>query len=537
MPSCFYREIALNQRSKTTSYNDIPYESFPFQQTHPDRLATIAKLFGLQSPNVETCKVLEIGCASGNNLIPMAEYLPKANFLGIDLSANQIDEGNKLLKVLNLPNIELRCQDILDFNEETKFDFIIVHGIYSWVPAPVQEKILAISKKNLSPDGVAYISYNVLPGWHMRGMIRDMMLYHSGKFPDNESKIKQAKALLEFLSKSVQGDKNPYGMFLQSELEILKKQNDGYFFHEFLEENNFPVYFHEFSSASNRHGLKYIGDSDVRTMSTRDLTPEAQQLLTKTPSMIETEQYMDFLRNRMFRTSLIVHDNKNPIYNLNSAAIVNFNVISTLTPAEQNMDLHSANPAQFITHDGATIGTTEPLIKAALLCLFESSPNSMNTAEIIEGAFKRLGSKPPIDTEVIAKLTAQIGQTLITAYTSLPAGSLELTTRPINRSSLISSKPRAFKLAQIQAGTIGMVTNPRHQMIRLGDFEKVLLPMLDGKTTITEIINNFIDLVNKNKIVVKDNGIQAEATRAGEIVHQQVENALQTLAKNGMLVD
>ena len=527
----------MNQTSKTTSYNDIPYESFPFQQTHPDRLATIARLFGLQSPNVETCKVLEIGCASGNNLVPMAECLPKANFLGIDLSANQIDEGNKLLKALALTNIEFRCQDILDFNEETKFDFIIVHGIYSWVPAPVQEKILAISKKNLSPDGVAYISYNVLPGWHMRGMIRDMMLYHSSKFPDNASKISQAKGLLEFLSKSVQGDKNPYGIFLQSELELLKKQNDGYFFHEFLEENNFPVYFHEFSSAANRHGLKYLGDSDVRTMSTRDLTPEAQQLLTKTPSMIETEQYMDFLRNRMFRTSLIVHDNKNPVYNLNSAAIVNFNVISNLTPAEQNMDLHSANLANFITHDGTTIGTTEPLMKAALLCLFESTPNSMTTAEIIEGACKKLGSKPPVAAEEIAQVTAHIGQTLITAYTSLPAGSLELTTRPIKTFSLISSKPKAFRLAQIQAITLGMVTNPRHQMIRLGDFEKVLLPMLDGKTTILEIINKFKNLVNENKIVVKDNGAQADATRVGEIIQHQVENALKTLAKNGMLVD
>jgi len=537
MPSCFYREIALTQTLQSTSYNEIPYESFPFQQTHPDRLATIAKLFGLQSPDVETCKVLEIGCASGNNLIPMAEYLPKANFLGIDLSANQIDEGNKLLKNLGLPNIELRCQNILDFNEETKFDFIIVHGIYSWVPAPVQEKILTISKKNLSPDGVAYISYNVLPGWHMRGMIRDMMLYHSGKFPDNESKIKQAKGLLEFLSKSVQGDKNPYGLFLKSELEILKKQNDGYFFHEFLEENNFPVYFHEFSSATNRHGLKYLGDTDVRTMSTRDLTPEAQQLLTKTPSMIETEQYMDFLRNRMFRTSLIVHDNKNPVYNLNSAAIVNFNVTSTLTPAEPNMDLHSTKPGQFTAHDGTTIGTTEPLMKAALLCLYESSPNSMTVGEIIEGACKKLGSKPPVAADEIAKVTAQIGQTFITAYTSLPVGSLELTTRPIKRSLLISSKPRAFKLAQIQAGMIGMVTNPRHQMIRLGDFVKVLLPMLDGKTTIAEINKNFKDLVNTNKIVVKDSGIQTDGTRVGEIIQQQVENALNTLAKNGMLVD
>ena len=527
----------MSQTSKTTSYNDIPYESFPFQQTHPDRLATIARLFGLQSPNVETCKVLEIGCASGNNLLPMAEYLPNASFLGIDLSINQIAEGNKLLKTLELSNIELRCQDVLDFNEETKFDFIIVHGIYSWVPAPVQEKILAISKKNLSPDGVAYISYNVLPGWRMRGMIRDMMLYHASKFPDNASKIQQAKSLLEFLSKSVQGDQNPYGIFLKSELELLRKQNDSYFFHEFLEENNFPVYFHEFSAAVNRNGLKYLGDSDVRTMSTRDLTSEAQQLLTTTPSMIETEQYMDFLRNRMFRTSLIVHDDKNPVYNLNGADIVKFHVTSNLTPAEQNMDLHSSNPGQFTAHDGTTIvGTSEPLMKAALVYLYESSPNSMTTGEIIAGARKKLGLKPPLAAEEAAKVTAQLGLTLITAYTSLSAGSLELTTRPINKSCLVSSKPRVSKLAQIQAVTMGMITNPRHQMTKLGDFEKVLLPMLDGKTDVSEITNNFKDMVNTNKIVVKDGGTQADATRVGEIIQMQVENALKMLTKNGMLV-
>jgi len=118
----------------------------------------------------------------------------------------------------------------------------------------------------------------------------------------------------------------------------------------------------------------------------------------------------------------------------------------------------------------------------------------------------------------------------------LPVGSLELTTRPINRSCLVSSKPRAFKLAQIQAVTMGMITNARHQMIKLGDFEKVLLPMLDGKTDVSEIISTFKDMVNTNKIMVKDGGTQADATRVGEIIQMQVENALKTLTKSGMLV-
>jgi len=207
-----------------------------------------------------------------------------------------------------------------------------------------------------------------------------------------------------------------------------------------------------------------------------------------------------------------------------------------LAPREQNMDLHSSNPGQFIAHDGTAIGTSEPLIKAALVYLYDSSPNSMTAGEIIAGAFKKLGLNPPLAAEEIAKVTAQIGQTLITAYTSLPVGSLELTTRPINKSCLVSSKPRAFKLAQIQAVSMGAATNPRHQMIRLGDFEKHILPMLDGKTDVSEIISAFKDMVNTNKIIVKDGGMQADATRVGEIIQLQVENALKTLTKSGMLV-
>ena len=160
----------------------------------------------------------------------------------------------------------------------------------------------------------------------------------------------------------------------------------------------------------------------------------------------------------------------------------------------------------------------------------------MTAGEIIAGACKKLGLNPPLAAEEIAKVTAQIGQTLITAYTSLPVGSLELTTRPIKRSCFVSSKPKTLKLAQIQAVTMGAVTNPRHQMIKLGDFEKHLFPMLDGKTDVSEIISAFKDMVNTNKIGMKEKGVQLDASRAGEIITEQVNNTLKAFAKNGMLV-
>src|SRR5262249_13699905 len=152
-------------------------------QTHPDRLATVATLFGMRPAAVDCCRVLELGCAAGGNLIPMAQALPGSSFLGIDLSARQVAEGAKVVAALGLTNVALRRQRILDVDESWgTFDYILCHGVSSWVPAPVQDRILHICSANLAPAGVAYVSYNTYPGWHLSGMIRDMMCYHARRY-------------------------------------------------------------------------------------------------------------------------------------------------------------------------------------------------------------------------------------------------------------------------------------------------------------------------------------------------------------------
>jgi len=169
------------ENEKTFSYDNVPYDSHPFPQSHPDRLATIATLFGMKPKSIENCRVLELACASGGNIIPLAQSLPKAHFVGIDLSKRQIEDGQKVVKSLGLKNIELKHVDLKDLDDSFgKFDYIVALGLYSWVQGDVQEKILEVAEKFLSPDGVAYISYNTYPGCHFRGMIRDMMLYHAG---------------------------------------------------------------------------------------------------------------------------------------------------------------------------------------------------------------------------------------------------------------------------------------------------------------------------------------------------------------------
>jgi len=190
--------------ARRTSYDDFPYQSVPLRQTHPDHLATVASLFGFDAPDASRARVLEIGCASGGNLIPLAASYPQASFVGIDLSAVQIAQGATEIGALGLTNIRLLSMDVMAFGgAEGAFDYIIAHGIYSWVPAAVQDKILAVCATQLADNGIALVSYNVLPGWRMLGIVREAMLYQTRGVADPPARVAQARATLDFLAHAV----------------------------------------------------------------------------------------------------------------------------------------------------------------------------------------------------------------------------------------------------------------------------------------------------------------------------------------------
>ena len=315
------------------SYDEMPYMNRAFPQTHPDRLATLAKLFGISTADIGTCRVLELGSASGDNLIPMALGLPDAQFVGLDYSQRQTEQGQALVKALDLRNIELRHADIAEVDGSYgQFDYIIAHGIYSWVPPAMREKLLAICHRNLAPRGIAYVSYNTLPGWHMRGMVREMMLYHSGPLPDAGAKVSQSRALLEFLAQNVPAE-TPYGMFLRQELEVIRREPDAYVFHEHLEEMNEPVYFNQFAAAAGRHGLQYLAEANFSTMLISNFKPHVGETLRRiAPDVVRMEQYIDFLRNRTFRQTLLIHEGVAINRNLDAQVLKGLYVASPARP-------------------------------------------------------------------------------------------------------------------------------------------------------------------------------------------------------------
>ena len=129
-------------------YEALPYSSEAYPGSHPMRTSAVARLFGMTPPPVETARVLELGCASGGNLIPMALSLPDAEFVGVDISPRQVEMAGARIERLGLKNARVACLDILDFDEDQgDFDYIIAHGVYSWVPQDVRDKTLRICRE------------------------------------------------------------------------------------------------------------------------------------------------------------------------------------------------------------------------------------------------------------------------------------------------------------------------------------------------------------------------------------------------------
>jgi methyltransferase-like protein/SAM-dependent methyltransferase len=471
------------------SYNEVPYPSFAYSYTHPDTMATIARLMGLNPPAVETASVLELGSAAGGNIIPMAVALPRARFLGIDLSDRQISEGQAQIAALGLANIDLRAMDILDVTPETgSFDYIIVHGIYSWVPQPVREKILEICRQNLTPNGVAYISYNAFPGWHMLGAIRQMMLWHTRDVEDPQARASRARHLVDFLSESVPAEGNTpgslftaYSHFLKSELKRLKDNGDSYVLHDELEEVNQPFYFHEFSAAAASHGLEYLSEADFASVFPTHFPPSVREGLQELAGdVLEMEQYMDFLRLRTFRRTLLVHDGLLTKRSIKPEPVRSLYVASLAEPVAKEPDIKSITVEQFKGISEATLSTDHPASKAAMIVLARAWPKYIAFPDLLDQAYDVLDLPQSVRKERAAQDAQVLSANLLRSY-SYSERLVELHTVPLHIVTAVSQYPLASPWARLQAESCDAVTNLRHERVEVDGLTRFVLRLLDGR--------------------------------------------------------
>ena len=462
------------------SYDAFPYRSLPFAQSHPDRLATLATLFGAVPAPLARCRVLEIGCASGGNIIPIAATLPGSRCVGVDFSEGQIAEGRADIAALGLKNIDLVHADLRSFDGGgEQFDYIVAHGVLSWVPRDVQERVFEVCARMLAPQGVAYISYNALPGWQTRGAIRDAMRYHANRFAEPATRVLQARAVLDFLAESMQSDKSGYGSGLRDEAARLRQQPDFYIFHEHLEEVNQAFYFHEFMERATAHGLRYLGESEIKLMLTHDLAPNVVAMLSRVaPDLLQREQFLDFLRNQMFRQTLLVREATTLNRTLSPERVLSLHVATKAT-ARPVPDASPDAAMEFHSTHGSALKTRRALTKAAMSLLIESSPLAIAFDSLCTAAAHRAGMR-----EVPADERMGLASDLLQAYA---VGVVELRASASPFVIEAGDKPAATALARLQAARGAQVTNLRHEWMTLDDTSRKAIAWLDGAHTRDDI--------------------------------------------------
>lgn len=467
-----------------TSYDQIPYTSFPIFHSHPRNLAAVASLFGLQVAPVHRARVLEIGCSTGGNLIPLACQYPNSTFVGIDASSRQIAMAQREVEALELENVLFHTCDILDYsNTQGPFDYIICHGVYSWVAPKVQDRILSLCRENLAPTGVCYISYNTYPGWFLRQGIREMMRYHAGTFNSETEKIEQSRALLSFLSRASRNESSTYQRLLTDELEVIGACDDSYLYHEHLEACNEPLYFHEFISRSQSHGLRFLGEAQVSSMFPNEFNEDVQRTLHGIANdLIQFEQYLDFLRNRRFRQSLLVQKESQPKRSLDPESVLGLQISSELKKSSCPDQPGPQQEVAFEHANGKILRVTKGLVSDAFETLSSIWPQEIALEDLWESALKT--SDLSVNTAQVSK--SEFAIAILNCYSQ---GLVELFARSKKTIEVNSrtNTPRTTCWIQRQALMGLIVTNLRHQSVRIGPFERELLQLVDGESSLSEL--------------------------------------------------
>ena len=435
----------------TTSYDEIAYPCKPKPQAHPDRLATLATLQGLTPAPVDACRVLEIGCNDGSNLIPMAFSEPRSRFTGIDLAQTAIAAAGAFAAQLKLANIEFEHADVVEWDAAGReFDYVIVHGIYSWVPPAAREAILAICASRLSPNGVAYISYNALPGCHFRRYVWDLVRFHTRGIAEPERKIEEARAIARQMIGRL-GDA-PHQVVLKEEFETLLGADESVLFHDDLAGVNTPFHLGEFVEAAARHGLQYLGDAEYA----RDVVREP---ILGNGDWLAEREYADYAVGRRFRSSLLCRREVALNRIIGRDRLEGLLAASPVEPEPEQPD----GTQKFTVATDKTLSTNHPFAKRVLCELAARWPACVPAASFVGS-----GDQAGADVDMLLRL-----------YESK---SIELRASMPRLVASVSERPEASALARLQLARGGTtVTNQRHTAVELTDeLSRRLVVLMDG---------------------------------------------------------
>jgi len=509
------------------AYEDFQYENLAFRNTHPDWLGTVGRLFGMQPAPADACRVLELGCGPGGNLVPLAELLPGSEFVGVDLSSSQIARGRADAAAVGATNVRFEAMDIRDVPDWGPFDFVLCHGVFSWVPDEVRRRILTISSEQLSPQGIAYVSYNTLPGWHARGMLRAILRRVVPQGPPPEM-ARTARTFLHIL-RTQTPERLPLGEWLRGELSLLDQLSDRYLYFEYLVEENVPLYFDEFLQLATDAGLQHLGDADVSSMLPSQLGEEGERFVDSiTRTQLEQEQLLDYLTIRLFRRTLLCRSDVALDREIDHRVLADGWIGADLTvdPEATEAQLLSDDEVTFTDGEGLRISSDDRVSKALLTALAAAGPGGITTSDAVAQVARLTGRD---DLGALSdEVTARAMRILVQGR--LDAGRWQ---RPVVGTP--PERPSTTRLVRHQVGSgLASVVNARQEHRSVDALDRVLLGAMDGSRDLAGL--------SQAVLAARDAGMLALETNDGPaddpaVLTTLVTDRVTALAASGLVID
>jgi len=430
----------------------------------------VGRLFGLRPAPAADCRVLELGCGDGANVLSMAQTLPRASFVGVDASTAAIARGGELAAAAGLANIELRVAQLQALPEDLGgFDYIVSHGVYSWISPQAREALLRCCRERLGAQGIAYVSYNAYPGSHLRDMTREILHYHVRDIADPDERLAQAQRLMRTIVAI--DEPSLYARALREQLERLLNYSDALLFHDDLAEISTPFYFHEFTEHAAAHGLQFLSEAELSDSRMEGVPASAGELFEAiADDPLAREQYMDFFKNRTFRRTLLCHGEVRVQRAIEDVEIERFVISSPARLAPQDQ---LGEQETFVTPEGHSVATAEELVLAALHELAGCWPAALRFPVLLE---RSVSAGDGVGAEIAA---ARLRAIVLEAYI---ARVVHLHSTPPPLSAAAGERPLASPLARAQcAAGLPAVSSLLHCNARLeGELEPRLLALLDG---------------------------------------------------------
>ena len=286
-----------------------PYCAFPISWTAPEKLALASLLHGGPRLPLDHYRVLELGCANGANLLPMAWYRRHGEFTGLDGSALQIALATDSRDKLGLTNLRFVHGDFLSAinHLDGPFDIIMAHGVFSWVADDARDAMLTMCSSLLAPNGLLYLNYNAKPGWTVRGMVRDFLMQQTVHASSLKERAEMCQAVAAKVIAPLQAEEHSYSRLMGNEFQIVIKQNPAYIAHEYLSPENNAYWRNEFFSLLQDFDFAYVADADFNCISNR-ITMDYANLLQEAGLADSTAgDSADLICYRQMQSPILTH--------------------------------------------------------------------------------------------------------------------------------------------------------------------------------------------------------------------------------------